>query len=93
MARQTSLKSFVDAHVSSSSDSSSVYRSTGVSEASNIRDPLVEDYESAGSNSSADSDSVKSPPLHCPVKRKKKVDKRTFKDEWKIKYMMWPVNS
>ena len=58
-----------------------------------VRDPLVQDYESAGSNSSADSDSVKSPPLHCPVKRKRKVDKRTFKDEWKVKYMMWPVNS
>ena len=21
------------------------------------------------------------------------MDKRTFKDEWKVKYMMWPVNS
>ena len=93
MARQTSLKSYVDAHTSSSSDSSSAYRSTSVSEASNIRDPLIEDYESAGSYSSADSDSVKSPPLQCPVKRRKKMDRRTFKDEWKVKYMMWPVNS
>ena len=31
--------------------------------------------------------------LHCPVKRKKKVEKRIFKNEWKIKYMMWPVKS
>ena len=90
MARQTSLKSFADAQASSSSDSSSI-RST--SEASNIvMDAPVEDYESE--SNSGDSDSAfKSPPLHCPVKRKMKVEKRTSKSDWKVKYMMWPVKS
>ena len=35
---------------------------------------------------------IQSSPLHCPVKRKKKGGKKNFQ-EWKVKYMWWPVKS
>lgn len=52
----------------------------------------------SATNSYIDSDSEdsdhhnqsESPPLHCPAKRRKK-EKRIFREEWKVKYMMWPV--
>ena len=89
MARQTSLKSFVDAQASSSSST----RST--SEASTSGSVIMAPVEDSESESnSGDSDmAIMSPSLHCPVKRKRKVDKRTFNSDWKLKYMMWPVKS
>ena len=66
MARQTSLKSCFEVQASSSSSTIST------SEASN--DAPIE--ESKSNSDSGDSDiTSKSSPLHCPVKRKKKVEK------------------
>ena len=74
MARQTSLKPFVDVQVSSSSSTGST------SEANNIvMDTPVEDTESESNFGDSDS-TIKSSPLHCPVKRKKKVEKKNFQE-------------
>ena len=86
MAKQTSVKSFFQA-----SSSSSASRATSPCEASvlTMDTPSVEsDCES----NSCESD-VESSPLHCPPKRKKRQEKRTFNEDWKVKYMMWPLKT
>ena len=82
MARQASLKSCFECQASSSSSTRS----------SVSNDTTVDNFESESNSGDSDS-TTQSSLLHCPVKRKKKVEKRSFKNEWKVKYMMWPVKS
>ena len=51
----------------------------------------VSESESNSGDSDITTKSTLSSPL--PVKCKKKVEKRTFKKEWKVKYLTWPVKN
>ena len=77
MAKQTSVKSFFQA-----SSSSSTNRATSPCEASvlTMDTPSVESDRDGESNS-CESDVVESSPLHCPPKRKKRQEKRTFNED------------
>ena len=78
MAQQTSVKRYFQSASSSIPSESSSLETI---------DPLDAATDSDGSGSDDQSPTLYSP---GPAKRRRR-EKRTFKDEWKVKYLMWPV--